>query len=95
MRTNVEENQQLGRVIAEKLNASRGPVTIVLPGGGLSMIDTPGQPFHWPEADSALFTSLRSNLRPSIRVLELDCNINDPAFAAACAAELLGHLSGA
>jgi uncharacterized protein (UPF0261 family) len=93
MRTNVEENRRLGAILAEKLNASRGPVTVVLPLKGLSMIDAPGGPFWSPEADTALFAAIKSNLRPDIPVVELDCNINDPPFADRCASALLEHLA--
>lgn len=53
------------------------------------MIDRDGQPFHDPDADEALFTSLRSAINPNIRVRELDAHINDAEFAHALADELL------
>ena len=89
MRTTPEENRELGRIIAGKLNLSIGPVTVLLPLRGGSMISAPGGPFHWPEADQALYESWRNSLRPDIPVIEMDCNINDPEFADACARELL------
>ena len=89
MRTTPEENKELGWIIGEKLNLSVGPVTVLLPLGGLSVIDAPGGPFWWPEADQALFESLKSTLRPDIPVIEMDCNINDPAFATRSAETLL------
>lgn len=92
MRTTPGENCRLGEIIAEKVNMSKGPVTVFLPLKGVSMIDSPGGPFWWPEADTALFMSLKANLRPDIPVVELDCNINDPEFAQACAEGLLSHL---
>jgi uncharacterized protein (UPF0261 family) len=92
MRTNAEENTAIGRAIAEKLNASSGPVTVLMPTGGLSVIDAPGGPFWSPEADGALFASLRENLRTDIEVIEMDCNINDPEFAERCARELLANM---
>jgi uncharacterized protein (UPF0261 family) len=92
MRTNVEESQKLGEIIAQKLNLSTGPVTVLLPLKGLSMIDSEGKPFWWPEADQALFNALKKNLRKGIPVVEMDCNINDPAFADRCAQTLLGAM---
>lgn len=92
MRTNVEENKRLGEIIAEKLNRSTGPVTALLPLKGVSMIDAPGGPFWWEEADGALFTALKQNLRSDIPVIEMDCNINDPQFARCCAEVLLAHI---
>jgi uncharacterized protein (UPF0261 family) len=88
MRTTPEECGQLGEILAEKINLSTGAVTVLLPLGGWSMIDAPGGPFWWPEADQALADALKSRLRPDIAVIEMDCNVNDPEFAR-CAAETL------
>jgi uncharacterized protein (UPF0261 family) len=93
MRTNVEENQRLGVILAEKLNLSTGPVTVLLPLRGLSMIDSDGGAFWWPEADQALFRALKENLRPDIPVVELDCVINDPIFAETCVERLLENIA--
>ena len=95
MRTTPEECAQLGRVLAEKLNLSTGPITVLLPLRGGSMIGAPGGPFHNPAADEALYASLKSNLRKEIEVQELDSAINDQQFAEACAQALLGQLKPA
>lgn len=93
MRTTPEENRQLGHRLAEKLNASTGPVAVYLPLGGVSVISAAGEPFHWPEADQALFEAIKATLHPEIPVFELDANINEPAFADAVAGALLRMLS--
>jgi len=92
MRTTPAENTQLGRIIAEKLNCYTAPVTVLLPRQAISVISAPGQPFHDPAADQALFSALRTHLRKDIPVVEMDAAINDPAFARACAETLLQHL---
>lgn len=92
LRTTPDECRQLGGILAAKLNASTGPVAVLLPLRGISVISAAGQPFHWPEADAALFDALKAGLRPDIPVRELDVNINDPAFAEACVETLLGML---
>jgi uncharacterized protein (UPF0261 family) len=89
MRTTPEENDHLGREIAEKASAARGPTAILVPLRGVSAIDKEGKPFWWPEADAALFQSLRNWLAPQVELLELDLHINDPAFAEAAAHTLL------
>jgi uncharacterized protein (UPF0261 family) len=91
MRTNVEENRKLGKIIAEKLNRSAGRVAVFLPLKGVSMMDCESGPFWWPEADAALFASIREHLRKDIPLIELNENINDPGFAESCARSLL-HL---
>src|SRR5436309_15987883 len=85
MRTTPEENDKLGKEIAEKASAARGPTAILVPKKGVSAIDREGQPFWWPEADAALFASLRNWLSPAVELVELDLHINDPAFADAAA----------
>jgi uncharacterized protein (UPF0261 family) len=85
MRTTPDECAELGRRIASKLNAARGPVTLFVPLRGISMIAVEGQPFHDAAADEALVGALREQLDPSVDVRELDADINDPAFARAMA----------
>lgn len=92
MRTTPEECAELGKVIAEKLNTSKGPVTLLLPKKGISVISAEGQKFHDPVADRILFESLKTWLRKDIEVIELDCTINDRAFAEACAKALLKNI---
>jgi uncharacterized protein (UPF0261 family) len=89
MRTTSDECREIGRRIAHQLNRATGPLVVMLPMRGVSMIDREGQPFHDPEADTALFTSLRAELKGSIRVREVDAHINDEEFAQAVADELL------
>ena len=89
VRTDPAENAELGRIIASKLNRSIGPVAVYLPLGGISVISAPGGPYHWPEADAALFDSLRTHLRKDIPLHELNLHINDAAFARAMAEGLL------
>ncbi len=92
MRTNAEECAQLGQILAEKVNLSTGPVTVLLPMKAISIISAEGQPFHDPGADRALFDAIKKHLRLDIPVIEVDAAINDPAFAEACANTLLDEL---
>ncbi|AWT59067.1 MAG: hypothetical protein DF168_00241 [Candidatus Moanabacter tarae] len=92
MRTTVEECCMLGKVMAEKLNQSTAAVTVLLPLKGFSMIDLEGKDFYLPEANIAFCETLKSNLYEDIKVVEMDCEINDSAFAVRCAEELLLNL---
>ena len=85
MRTTSAENQAFGRFIAARLNQMEGPVRFLLPLKGVSLIDAPGKPFHDPAADRMLFDTLEREFRPgpSRRLIKLDMDINDPAFAQA------------
>jgi uncharacterized protein (UPF0261 family) len=89
MRTTPDENDQLGKEIAQKASAARGPTAVLVPLRGVSAIDTEGQPFAWPEADAALFQSLRNWMSPHVSLVELDLHINDPEFADAAVGQLL------
>ena len=83
MRTTPEENRRMGEWIGAKLNACEGEVRFLLPEGGVSLIDAPGQPFHDPDADAALFEALEATVQQTAhrRLLRLPHNVNDPAFA--------------
>lgn len=92
MRTTPEENAQLGKLFAEKLNAASGPVEVFIPMGGFSEVDAPGKPFWWPEADQAFVDALKENLRAGIPVTILPNNVNDPEFSGLLAETLLKML---
>lgn len=95
MRSTADELRQAGREIGERLNRAPGPVRLLLPLGGLSALDAPGQPFHDPQADAALFQSIRESFAASgaHRLVEVAAHINDPAFAEAVAAEAVACFS--
>ena len=88
MRTTPEESARIGTEIARKLEAARGPVSVLLPGRGVSAIDKDGQPFNDPVARRALHDAIRSGL-PGVEVSELDLHINDLEFADAAAQRLI------
>jgi uncharacterized protein (UPF0261 family) len=88
MRTTPEENDILGKQLAERACAASGPTAILLPLRGVSALDAEGQAFWWPEADAALFQSIR-NWVYGVELIELDLHMNDPAFARAAADTLL------
>ena len=56
-----------------------------LPEGGVSALDAPGQAFHDPAADTALFTALEQTVRQTAtrQLIRLPHNLNDPQFSAA------------
>ncbi len=89
MRTTPEECAALGRITAEKLNLSRGSVHVLIPLRGFSAIDSPGQPFYWPEADRSYLEALKNRLASKIQLIEIDAHINDEIFAREAANTLL------
>lgn len=90
MRTTVPENVAIAKNIARNVNKSTGPVSFMLPLGGVSMIDAPGQPFEGVEEDKALFDTLKSELdTDKVEIIEVDAHINDDEFALAAAKKLI------
>ena len=89
MRTTVEENIRQARWIAERLNQCEGEVRFLLPMGGVSALDAPGQAFWDPAAAAALFDTIESELRQTDRrkLMRLPYHINDPQFAQAAVEE--------
>jgi uncharacterized protein (UPF0261 family)/ABC-type branched-subunit amino acid transport system ATPase component len=88
MRTTAAENDRIGRWIGERLNRMDGPVRFLLPELGISAVDQPGQAFHDPQADAALFAALEQTVRQtaSRQLIRIKRHINDPEFAAAVVA---------
>ena len=87
MRSTADELVAAGHRIAEQLNRSAGPVRLLLPLHGLSMLDAPGQPFHDPAANAVLFDTLQRAFVASAthQIQMLPLHINDPLFASALA----------
>jgi len=95
MRTTPAENRRIARWIAGKVNRSWAPLSILIPEVGVSALDAPGQPFHDPEADAALFEELEAAVSQTDRraIRRLPYHINERAFASALVDEYLS-LSG-
>jgi len=89
MRTTPEENHHFGEWIADRLNQMTGPVRFLIPEGGVSAIDAPGQPFHDPTADAALFTAIESGVKQTRDrvVRRVPYNLNTLEFAEIALAE--------
>ena len=91
MRTTPGEMAELGRRVAAKLAAAAGPTTLFVPLGGVSALDAPGMPFHDPKADQACFEALQG---AGVDTVQLDMNINDPAFGRIMADRLHELITG-
>ena len=85
MRTTRDENRTIGEWMGARLNQMEGPVRLLLPEGGVSLLDASGQPFHDPEADNALFEALEKTVRQNARrkIERVNANINDEKFVGA------------
>lgn len=92
MRTTVDENAELGKIMGQKLSRAKGPTTVIIPERGVSAIDAQNQPFDSPEARAAWIQNLKENASDNVTVIEMDNNINDDAFAERLAETLLQNL---
>jgi uncharacterized protein (UPF0261 family) len=81
VRLNANELKMVAEVVANKLNNSKGPVSVVIPLRGFSAWDKEGKVFYDPEADKVFIETLKANLNPSIKIKEIDAHINDGEFA--------------
>jgi uncharacterized protein (UPF0261 family) len=81
MRADHDDARAVAALIAERLNAARGPVLVMVPRRGLSALDVPGGPFDDPETDEVLRVELRRSLADHVDYVERDLHINDEPFA--------------
>jgi uncharacterized protein (UPF0261 family) len=88
-RLNDEEFRLLGETVGKKLNRAVGPVKVLIPTRGFSSLDCQGNIFYDPIADRAFIDSLKSSVKQTIEVTEVDAHINDDAFADVVANEFM------
>jgi len=81
VRLEAGEMAELGGIVAERLNAARGPVRVVAPTRGFSLADIEGGDLWDPEADAAFLEALASGLRRDIPFEPVETDVNDPALA--------------
>jgi uncharacterized protein (UPF0261 family) len=76
------EMERFARIIADKLNKSKGsPTYVLVPKKGWSDADKAGMPLFNPAADQVFVDRLRQLLNPAIPIEEIDVHISEPAFA--------------
>jgi uncharacterized protein (UPF0261 family) len=81
VRLSEEEGVELGRLVAERLAESTGPVHVVVPTRGFSLADAPGGDLFDPPADRAFVDALRDALAPGFAFEEVDAHVDDEDFA--------------
>lgn len=89
-----KEMVEIGRIMAKRLNESKGPVTILVPLRGWSTYGSRGGLFYDLKGYQRLLTSLKKGLRSEIEYKEVDLHINDQQFADMCVDSLLLKMDG-
>jgi len=92
MRIDAAEAARLGHLLARKLDAARGPVSLFVTDGGFSSLSTPGAVFHDAVADRVLIDTLVGALEPHVGVVRLATDLYDPAVGRAMAEQLHAFL---
>lgn len=87
-----EEAVRVADALAQKINESTGPVSVVIPLQGISRYDHPKYPFYNPDLDAVLIRQLKKSLSSRVPVVELDAHISNPEIGEACASILLDML---
>ena len=67
--------------IAERLNAGKGPRAAIIPLRGFSMLNRIGAPLYDEVANWGYIDTMRRELSPEVRRVEIDAHINDAEFA--------------
>ncbi len=78
---NNEERRETAREIAKRLKASDTPAHVILTNQGIEEWDKPGGAAHDADGLAAFCDEMRKVMTDPIRFTELDCHINDQAFA--------------
>ena len=92
-RTSKKELEITTKAFAEKLNAAKATVSLLIPLRGFSSLSVEGMPLYDPELDKVFIKNLKKHLQnKNVELLEMDCSIMDEAFAQAMAERFLSML---
>lgn len=89
-----DESERAAKLVVERLNQAKGPVTVLLPLRGMRLDTQPGQSLYDPEVDNAILNVFRNGLDQRIRMIEVDANLTDMAFSRAAVKEMLALIGG-
>jgi uncharacterized protein (UPF0261 family) len=89
VRLNADEMAAVGRELARRLQSTHTPAVFMIPTAGFDSYAVKGGGFHDPASDAAFIRELKAGLPASIRVVERNTFIDDPAFATEAAKTLI------
>ncbi len=84
VRASPDEMENVGKIMASKLNGAKGPTIVMIPLRGFSYPNRKGEALFDEAGNQVFIKTLKENLR-GIKVIEIDAHINDPEFAVAAA----------
>ncbi len=80
---NGEERRETAREMSKRLAKSKGPVHVLMPNEGIEEWDREGGDAYDPDAFAEFLDEMRKTFKEPVKYQELDCHINDEAFARA------------
>ena len=80
-RTTAAEMSAVAHFIAERLNAGTGPRAAIIPLRGFSMLNREGAPLYDAAANAGYVETMRAELAPDVKRVEVNAHINDAEFA--------------
>ena len=92
IRTTPADGIRIGEFMCRSLNNSYSPCAVFLPLRSVSSLDEEGGLTHDDEARRLLYETINRCASASVYVQEMDCDINDPAFAEAMAECLIRYM---
>ena len=75
------QRRAMARAMCDKLATATGPTVLLLPLQGCNEWDRAGGPLCDRDGLAAFIAEIRAHCPANVRLVELDCHINDPLFA--------------
>ncbi len=95
LRLKSKELIQVAEEICRRLENTKENAVFMLPLRSTGRYSIAGGPLHDPEGDEAFFDALRANLPPSVHLVEIDADAEDPVFVCEAARRLVEMLEAA
>lgn len=95
LRLKSKELVQVAEEICRRLENTKENAVFMLPLRSTGRYSIAGGPLHDPEGDEAFFDALRANLPPSVHLVEMDADAEDPMFVREAARRLIEMLEAA
>jgi len=95
LRLKSKELIQVAEEICKRLENTKENAVFMLPLRSTGRYSIAGGPLHDPEGDDAFFDALRANLPPSVYLVEIDADAEDPMFVREAARRLIEMIEAA
>ena len=80
IKINEKEARDIGMIVANRLNSSDHKVKLLVPTDGMRHNTTKGDALYDAAADKALIDTIKANVGPHVEVIEIEGNLDTPAW---------------